>query len=64
MHGSAAWSIDKYNPKSTTGVTNDAGAMQPAQNSRRDWGALTAAQNQKPGSGDRPGSILQFQFPQ
>jgi hypothetical protein len=47
------------------GVKNGAGAMQPAQGWMRDWWpATTVAQNQKPGAEFRPGSILQFQFPE
>jgi hypothetical protein len=39
--------------------------MQPAQGWMRHWHAATsAAKTQKPGAEFRPGSILQFQFPE
>jgi hypothetical protein len=47
------------------GATNRVEVMQLLQGSMRHWCATaTAAQNQKPGAEVRPGSILQFQFPE
>jgi hypothetical protein len=47
-----------------TGLTSDVRVMQPAQSWRRHCAATTVAGNQKPGAEFRPGSILQFQFPE
>jgi hypothetical protein len=46
------------------GAPNGAKAMRPTQGFAALAAAEVAAQNQKPGAELRPGSILQFRFPE